>query len=93
MDNDNVGQLAGLVGPCPRCSNGVLRAVSDGEGTNFLCETCGTCWHPELAWVTRVNPTTCPGCPSAHVCAEGWAAPAATGAALQPDAALDLSPA
>jgi hypothetical protein len=59
---DTVSVLACLVGPCPQCGNGRLRAVSDGEATNFLCPDCGACWHPELDWVARVDPLTCPGC-------------------------------
>lgn len=57
-----------LVGPCPECGNGRLQAVSDGERANFLCTTCGNCWHPELEWVERVNPATCAGCPSRAIC-------------------------
>ena len=64
----NLRSLSLLVGPCPECGHGRLRPVSDGERTNFLCERCGSCWHPELAWVNRVNPETCPGCPWRDVC-------------------------
>ena len=66
--NENVRMLASLIGPCPDCGNGRLQAVFDGDSTNFLCTNCGDCWHPELAWVHRVNPTTCPGCASREVC-------------------------
>ena len=69
MNEANEGLLARLIGACPECRNGTLQAVSDGENTNFLCTTCGCCWHPELAWVNRVNPAHCPGCPEQAVCA------------------------
>lgn len=57
-----------LVGPCPECHEGRLRAVHDGEVTNFLCPACGSCWHAELDWVARVDPETCPGCSSRSLC-------------------------
>ena len=57
-----------LIGPCPNCGNGRLDAVFDGELTNFLCSRCGHCWHPELEWVQRVDPQSCPGCASRKVC-------------------------
>jgi ribosomal protein S27E len=60
--------LASVVGPCPICGNGHLRAVFDGELTNFLCIQCKACWHGDLAWVHRVEPVNCPGCPSRPVC-------------------------
>jgi hypothetical protein len=60
--------LALVVGPCPECGNGKLDAVFDQELINFLCRNCGCCWHPELDWVQRVNPATCPGCSERAVC-------------------------
>lgn len=66
--DDNLRSLSLLVGPCPECGNGRLQTVHDGEATNFLCLACGNCWHPELEWVNRVNPATCPGCPSSAIC-------------------------
>lgn len=68
MNDNTVSLLAALVGPCPECGDGRLEAVFDGEGTNFLCRSCGCCWHPELDWVSRVNPATCPGCAGRDVC-------------------------
>lgn len=53
---------------CPNCGDKPIRAVSDGEDTNFLCLSCGHCWHIELGWVHRVDPATCPGCPGQPVC-------------------------
>lgn len=66
--DENLYLLASVIGPCPNCGNGRLQAVSDGELTNFVCTTCGSCWHPELDWVNRINPTTCPGCPERATC-------------------------
>ena len=66
--NEDLCTTSLLIGPCPECGNGRLRAVSDGEATNFLCGACGNCWHAELDWVSRVNPATCPGCPARTVC-------------------------
>lgn len=68
MEDTRLRLLASLIGPCPECGNGVLRPVSDSERTNFLCETCGRCWHPELGWVTRVDPTSCPACAWRETC-------------------------
>jgi hypothetical protein len=75
MDDDDITGpiastkvLASVVGPCPICGNGRLRAVFDGELTNFLCIQCKACWHGDLTWVRRVEPATCPGCPSQPVC-------------------------
>lgn len=67
MDENN-RMLAGRIGPCPTCRNGRLTPVTDGENTNFLCAACGSCWHVALGWVDRVNPDTCPGCPSQAAC-------------------------
>jgi hypothetical protein len=59
--------LAGSIGPCPECA-GPLRPVFDGETTNLLCAACGACWHDELGWIHRVDPSRCPGCSSTGVC-------------------------
>ncbi len=67
MDN-NHRLLACLMGPCPECGNGLLEAVSDGELTNFVCPQCGSCWHPELDWVHRIDPSTCGGCKAREPC-------------------------
>ncbi len=50
------------VGPCPACGSERMRAVSDGYGTNFLCESCGACWFDSKGWLGRVDPFTCQGC-------------------------------
>jgi hypothetical protein len=47
---------------CPDCGGEVMEAVSDGEMTNFRCVGCGGCWRVELGWVSRIVPSTCPGC-------------------------------
>ena len=64
----NTRMLAGRIGPCPTCGNGRLSPVSDGEETNLLCQECGSCWHLAFGWIARVNPGTCPGCPSQSTC-------------------------
>lgn len=69
--NKSTTLLAGLLGPCPGCGNGRCKAVSDGDLTNFLCEDCGACWHPEVSLVHRVDPAGCPGCASLAVCQAG----------------------
>jgi len=58
----------GTLVACPECGGRQLDFVTDGELTNFLCAACGCCWHVELGWVHRVDPATCPGCPSRAVC-------------------------
>ena len=69
MTHNPLVRLAHLIGPCPECGNGRLEAVVDREGTaNFLCRTCGNCWHAELEWSCRVDPVTCPGCPARDAC-------------------------
>ncbi|HWI02492.1 MAG TPA: hypothetical protein VNT52_01455 [Acidimicrobiales bacterium] len=66
---DDHARLANLIGPCPECGNGRLQPVVDGEGTkNLLCRDCGSCWHAEFEWSRRVDPLTCPGCPSRELC-------------------------
>lgn len=47
---------AALVAPdrCPWCAAG-LRAVSDGDRTNFFCASCRRCWHVELGRVVKVD--------------------------------------
>ena len=54
---------------CPICGeDGLLTATDDGELVNFLCHTCGTCWHPELGWLRQVDPYHCQGCEFSGVC-------------------------
>ena len=47
---------------CPECGSSRLKAVFDGDETNFFCESCGRCWFVTMGWTTRVVPSTCPGC-------------------------------
>jgi hypothetical protein len=69
MTENPLLRLAQLLGPCPECGNGRMEAVHDDDGTtNFLCRSCGCCWHAELEWSRRVDPLTCPGCSARHVC-------------------------
>ncbi len=53
---------------CPGCGSEELEAVSDGELTNFFCAACHRCWHVELGWFHRMDPSTCLGCPHAVDC-------------------------
>ena len=53
---------------CLKCRSDELEAVSDGELTNFLCPVCWSCWHVELGWVYRIDPSTCPGCQHLDEC-------------------------
>jgi hypothetical protein len=50
------------LGACRRCGGTSMVPVSDGEMTNFVCISCGACWHVEMGWMSRVSPATCPGC-------------------------------
>lgn len=62
----------GIFGPSPgrcwECGSPSLRAVSDGDDTNFVCPSCGACWHVALGRVHRVDPVTCPGCEARPLC-------------------------
>jgi len=42
-------------GRCPGCGSGELAAVTDGEQTAFMCQSCGQCWQVELGWAHRVD--------------------------------------
>ena len=63
----DTGRL-GVLPQCPDCGSTQLRAVNDGEDTNFLCGDCASCWRVELGWVHRVEPDDCPGCPDRDLC-------------------------
>lgn len=56
----------GIFGPSPgrcwECGSPSLRVVSDGDDPNFVCPSCGACWHVVLGHVHRVHSATCPGC-------------------------------
>ena len=53
---------------CLTCGSDELEAVSDGELTNFLCPACWSCWHVELGWIYRIDPSTRPGCQHLDEC-------------------------
>ena len=55
---------------CPSCGADALRAVTDGEQTNWFCTACHDCWYLELNHVHRVTVTTCPGCAHVQECLE-----------------------
>jgi len=56
---------------CPACGSADLEPIVaiDAEQVNFLCGTCGRCWHVELGFVSRVRPANCHGCTNQGGCA------------------------
>ena len=55
----DIGSALAPPGRCPGCGSCKLTAVTDGEQTAFLCQSCGQCWQVELGWarpVGRRNP-------------------------------------
>jgi hypothetical protein len=64
-------QIPTMVGPlarCPGCRSSQLRAVCDGEDTNFVCLSCLACWRVAMGFVSLVAPATCPGCQLHDAC-------------------------
>jgi hypothetical protein len=61
---------------CRVCGCQQLLPVFDGEQTNFICSDCSACWHVEQHWMSRVAPTTCPGCPHKPECSRAYLADA-----------------
>ena len=47
---------------CPGCGSSYTTWVDTAAQENFLCKTCGACWHPAAGHVDRVDPRQCPGC-------------------------------
>jgi hypothetical protein len=49
---------------CPGCGSDHLESVVEArvQDVNFLCRSCGRCWHVTLGRVSRVAPQTCFGC-------------------------------
>jgi len=47
---------------CPSCRSERLTPVIDEDDVEFFCEACGRCWHVELGYVHRVDPSTCSRC-------------------------------
>jgi len=66
-DEADAEVIAGVRG-CPRCHGEALRPVSTEHDTNFLCSTCGTCWHLRGGVLVQVEQRTCPGCPEHNFC-------------------------
>jgi hypothetical protein len=54
--------IGGPIERCPRCNSSRIVVAVDLASINFLCETCQSCWHIELAYLTRVDPSTCMTC-------------------------------
>jgi len=59
---------------CPACWSTRVISVSDGAGTNFLCEDCARCWHETMGWVALVDPRSCVDCSLKPRCLEALAA-------------------
>jgi hypothetical protein len=57
-----------LLTHCPGCGSDALLGVTDGDLVNLVCTTCISCWHVELGAVSRVSPSTCPGCKLVDLC-------------------------
>lgn len=64
----------GALVTCPECGSDDLVAVMPDGEIAFFCEECHRCWHVELGYVQRVDPTTCPGCAHRRECLERWRA-------------------
>jgi nitroimidazol reductase NimA-like FMN-containing flavoprotein (pyridoxamine 5'-phosphate oxidase superfamily) len=61
---------------CRVCGSTRLLPVTDGESTNFVCESCAACWHVDQGWMYRVHPATCPGCAFKAECSRAYLAAA-----------------
>jgi hypothetical protein len=59
---------------CPECSNNDLEPIVDlhAEEVHFLCTSCNRCWHVELGYVRRIEPTACHGCPQSASCTAAY---------------------
>lgn len=53
---------------CPGCGSGRVAWTETAGQHNFLCKTCGTCWHPATGQAERVDPLRCPGCSLSGIC-------------------------
>lgn len=53
---------------CPGCGSRYTVWVDTGAQQNFLCRTCGSCWHPAVGRTDRVDPLECPGCGLRRIC-------------------------
>lgn len=52
---------------CPSCLGNVRPAVVNG-GVNFVCGSCGCCWHVFLGYLSLIDPRTCEGCELRSLC-------------------------
>lgn len=52
---------------CPACL-GPLRPTVANDQVNFVCASCGCCWHLFLGYLNMVDPRACPGCPLRPLC-------------------------
>lgn len=53
---------------CPGCGSANTAWVDTTAQQNFLCRTCGACWHPAAGHLDRVDPLQCPGCGLRRIC-------------------------
>ncbi len=60
--------LTGTAPRCPGCGSSRTTWVDAAAERNFLCKTCGTCWHPAADAADRVDPRQCPGCNLRRIC-------------------------
>lgn len=60
--------LTGTAARCPGCGSSRTTWVDAKDAQNFLCKTCGACWHPASGRAERVDPRQCPGCSLRRVC-------------------------
>ncbi|MGE5132426.1 MAG: hypothetical protein ACM32E_05880 [Gemmatimonadota bacterium] len=61
--------LATTATRCPGCGSNHTAWVDAAGQDNFLCKTCGACWHPATGRLERVDPRDCPGCGLGRICA------------------------
>jgi hypothetical protein len=61
---------------CPGCGSVRLDPVVErgGETVHLLCRDCSRCWHVELGFVHRMDPTACFGCPERTRCEAAYEA-------------------
>lgn len=53
---------------CPGCGSSYTAWAVTAAQQNFLCKTCGACWHPAAGRTDRVDPRDCPGCSLRRIC-------------------------
>lgn len=52
---------------CPACLGSVQPTVAH-EQVNFVCTSCGCCWHLFLGYLSLIDPRTCPRCALSPLC-------------------------